>query len=979
MADNKFRYPPAPPNGDDTFSKNLVGFQITDGGGLTQGNFEFNDSISEKSNREFDVGVFSEPITLSDLQIKNVEQAKIIAQKKFSVYPNYDLTRVTNFAMYGSLRKRFSSSITKIINNFPAAIQVDRVFTDYTTGYTAYDIVYDNIENVTELKIDTNRIKNPFGIDYSKNSKRNLSLNPQDTHEIRNLTDNYKKYSLYLNSDFNTEYILVDFEPSLFLSGGVMTIFVSGNPFNQQVNTTTTILLKPNNLETEQIFTEKFDEVENFLLNRKILPKYTAEFQVIEEDISGRYFKTNKRATWPVQGFWNLDIISEEYERYLTKLNDIGDSLDEFKTDLISRFLTTSSFKDFDTDDQKMEKVLQLYGRSFDEIKKFIDALAHINSVNYTVKDDIPSQLLKNLSMTLGWNTDISPISNSDFLGSIFNTKEGSIYEGQAKDDTPAELNYQYYRNLILNSAYLFKSKGTHRSLEYILRFIGAPKALIEFNETIYLADGPVNIDRFNQEFSLMSGGTKIQTDTVLNPNDVFSFEGIQYTGFTTQSNIINVDTTIEDYPIDELGYPKSPKQTDNFFYEQGAGWFQRTPQHKSLEILDITNSTFAGQNANVQTTLEAFTYGQKYLKRYESFPYMNLGFGLTRMIDNQKSWSINETGLRVSNTGGYNSYYQVSDERLVLNAKNIEVFLNMGQGLVYDVWDMSRKTNYPIPSSGLTTEVQNTTGVDNTIINPRPQEKTFFEFAQTFYRNIINVRNRQNTNYKYPSLQQIYWDYLNSEEQVNIPSNKYTYQKMIDFTNGIGGYWTRLLEQMVPATTLWTGGQKMENSVFHRQKVVWRKQRGCEIVPVVCVPCVLTGQIFGYDCITKELDCDISANPSEILNNTLQNTLNENNLETGQCDLNSLVSQWYVEVQLGEQTILNELFFQGNGSNNFPTVDEWTSAVEENLNILNSYGLIYELVGTIVNIRNAGCDVLFEEESVSINAKVDISINCTV
>ena len=123
-----------------------------------------------------------------------------------------------------------------------------------------------------------------------------------------------------------------------------------------------------------------------------------------------------------------------------------------------------------------MEKVLQLYGRSFDDIKKFIDALGHINSVNYIVEDDIPSQLLKNLSLTLGWNDNISPISNDNFLQSIFNTKEGSVYEGKSKDSTPAEVNFQFYRNLILNSANLFKSKGTKKSIEYIFRLIESPK-----------------------------------------------------------------------------------------------------------------------------------------------------------------------------------------------------------------------------------------------------------------------------------------------------------------------------------------------------------------------------------------------------------------------------------------------------------------------------------------------------------------------
>ena len=41
MASNKFLYPPAPNNGGDTFSDNIVGLQTVDGGGLTQGNFDF--------------------------------------------------------------------------------------------------------------------------------------------------------------------------------------------------------------------------------------------------------------------------------------------------------------------------------------------------------------------------------------------------------------------------------------------------------------------------------------------------------------------------------------------------------------------------------------------------------------------------------------------------------------------------------------------------------------------------------------------------------------------------------------------------------------------------------------------------------------------------------------------------------------------------------------------------------------------------
>jgi hypothetical protein len=157
-------------------------------------------------------------------------------------------------------------------------------------------------------------------------------------------------------------------------------------------------------------------------------------------------------------------------------------NFDSYKTNLISRFLTTASLKEFDTTDKKLEKVLQLYGRSFDETKKFIDALANMNSVRYNVKNDIPSQLLRNLSQTLGWGINMSPISETQLLDSVFNSAE-SNFSGVPIGQTPEELNYQYFRNLLLNSAFLFKSKGTRKSIEILMRLIGAPEFLVDFND----------------------------------------------------------------------------------------------------------------------------------------------------------------------------------------------------------------------------------------------------------------------------------------------------------------------------------------------------------------------------------------------------------------------------------------------------------------------------------------------------------------
>ena len=73
----------------------------------------------------------------------------------------------------------------------------------------------------------------------------------------------------------------------------------------------------------------------------------------------------------------------------------------------------------------------------------------------------------------------------------------------------------------------------------------------------------------------------------------------------------------------------------------------------------------------------------------------MGYGFTIRKQIDNKKSWAINDSDVRISNTGGFNSYYYVEDDKFTLNVKNTEVFLNPAQGLEYDVWFLSRTKNY--------------------------------------------------------------------------------------------------------------------------------------------------------------------------------------------------------------------------------------------------------------------------------------------
>ena len=1011
MAVQKYTCPPQTAAGSGTFSNNLVGFQLVQGGGFTQGNFTFTNSITEKSNRTFNTGVFSNPISLETLNT-SLSESKLILAKNFQVYPNLDLTQVSSFTLYGPLTKRLASSVEHVVNYFPAALEISSNYPNFTSGTTASNIGFDTSENITQFDLNVETIYNPFNIDFTVNATNNLKNREIKVSDLRNLTVNFLNYVLVVNGQ---SYNLFDIDETNSLTAGTLTVYVEGNPFSGNIQSYDYLIIRPNDDVVNKVFSLDLDYVDRFLLNRSTVPLYSAIFDTPTEGDDGTTFNTSQKITWPLYGQWNLDILTDSFTVYLEKLNTVGENFDSFKTNLITRFMVTDSIIEFDTVDQKVDKVLKIYGRSFDETKVFIDALANMTSVNYNVGNDIPSQLLKNLAQTLGWNTDISPITNDNFLDSLFTTNPTPEFDGISANPTPDELNYQYYRNLILNSAYLFKSKGTRKSIENLLRLIGAPDALVEFNETVYVADQKINISEFNQRYELIAGGSYIQESVLLDPTSTYSIQGSVYTAFTVTNTVIETDTSVSDYPIDGSGYPSMVEPTENYYFQIGAGWFESTPFHRSNEIINYTTSVFTGQNFNVQTQLAPFTYGYPYLQRYENFPYLNLGFGLQRINDNKKSWISTDTN-RQSSDAGFNSDYFVGDDRLVINVKNIDLYLNPAQGLLYDVWYVSQTSNYPIPNTGLPdfssanfltnfglgscnysagTSVSALTycgfQFDKTIINPKPQKKTFFEFAQDFIKNMINVRDRlfifDGKTGGYPKLQSIFWQYLLSEQTVNIPTNEFTYAKLIEYVEGLGDYWIRLVEQMVPATTIWNTGIKLENSVFHRQKFVYRRQQGCEIIPIPCEPCIATGPLFSYNCTYETLSCPIypwlnggvsTPSFSDVLYQTLNNYLTSMNLTINDCNSNSLYSEWFVDVTLDNNQLIQQPFFNGYGLTDFPSQSQWIQALQNSLPQLINYNLGYYINNSTLYVQNLLCGQNLQNQTFELNVGINFSINCS-
>ena len=72
-----------------------------------------------------------------------------------------------------------------------------------------------------------------------------------------------------------------------------------------------------------------------------------------------------------------------------------------------------------------------------------------------------------------------------------------------------------------------------------------------------------------------------------------------------------------------------------------------------------------------------------------------------------------------------------------------------------------------------------------------------------------------------YYSLETTYNEYL-SESSIT----PYDFNSVNQFINNMSPYWVQIVEQFIPSSTLWTGGNLVENNTFNRSKHTYLKPR---------------------------------------------------------------------------------------------------------------------------------------------------------
>jgi len=553
------------------FDPDLVGLQIAANGGtslFTFGNFNITTNLDPKLNKNFITGKYSDFFSLDDLDLTE-SSTETLLNNNTQTTLRLDETKLKNFALFGSMTEYVRVCLEGIITNWPAAlfvntlVQIDGL--DYNVNsYDNYS--YDSLYDESTFRVNTSYLSNPYEINYLTNGTIIDTFN--EANDLRNLTVNYDSYVIYINGE---EFPVLGFTGSTNLLNDFLYFKAKGNPFTGNVTTNNVNFhIKPNKTIVNTFF-NSLTGLEKYLLNRQMVPLYTATFEYPIRTESGVIMYTEKSITWPVIDGYNIDFNSTAYEQYAISLLEVTSNYDLNETELVNRFLVSESISAFDTvpvhlaevhqdttTGQKVNKTLNIYGRSFDDFNQYIEGISLAHTVTYDKRDNVPDKYLKDLARVLGWDL-VNVITNSNLLNNYVDYADSS-YSGMSVGLTPVETDLEMWRRIILNTPWIWKSKGARKSIEFLLHFMGIPKGLITFNEYIYKAKAPIDMDIFS---------------TILAQN--------------------GIDDNLSLYPIDKDGYPKPLRDTEDMYFQGNGLWFRETGGSGSTIDILYGNNPHAG------------------------------------------------------------------------------------------------------------------------------------------------------------------------------------------------------------------------------------------------------------------------------------------------------------------------------------------------------------------------------------------------
>lgn len=519
-----------------------------DSGSIPYGesNFKFVHNQNDNTKKSFKNGKWLEHDGSTVWTLGDVAGTQPKEESNVVIKPNKNSFR--DYAYFGSCVELLRVSLENIIKFYPGELYVtDRPYIYTNQSGSTETLGYEAFNNPVE-------IYNPFSINISKTNIPSDVLNDEDFNPLRYFATSLNKYALvttvsgqtdsecFSNWDVTTKnkkcYKTGEFIDSIVLttdSGDSIEIreyyFDTGNILITE-GTNSGKRIRPMDKYIEEVFSTKFSQFDNFLLNRDSKPIYTIDIDVPTETDDG-ISVTRTEFTFPVLYGWNLDVKSGRYTKYTNDLLHVAEFYDTHYSNNLWENIVHESIKNMDSTFSNPSKdedisdyrlgignihgLMLAYARQFDDIKLSIENIKSSNVVTYNENNNIPDYLLSDTLGLSGWEVS-SAVKTLDETAKV-----GNLFSGSTAEYTTEELNTTFMRNLKINSRAIFSHKGNRQGIEMLLALFGF--ASYEYGRNYY--------NCLPESSKITSGGRTLSWDE-LSEEDKSKFYDYKFNEYVT-------------------------------------------------------------------------------------------------------------------------------------------------------------------------------------------------------------------------------------------------------------------------------------------------------------------------------------------------------------------------------------------------------------------------------------------------------------
>lgn len=497
--------------------------------------------------------------------------------KDSQIILNPDYESIGDFSYYGSSVNLVKSALVDIALRFPAELY----FTNEKSNIPGFEDYY-VISNDYGIDIYTEHVDNDV---ENKLRYMSLSYGSYWSYKTGNIPDECICDIYITRQNITCDGVIALVDITLAVNNGIpvrprISVYKQGSNvyylYNNKDAGGYNIDARDYHIQPKKDIVDEFydsiDDFERVLLNRESVPKYTAIFNTPYETDKG-FFTYKRKYTWPSTYGWNPDLSGLGYERYVSELIELAEFYDEYNTNNLWRSMTHEAIKNLDwtftrlngddveefetIDSSKVEPILKIWGRQYDDIKRYIDNIPKSLNVTLDKKNNVPDYFLDDVLNLSGWETT-SLILDDDIRTTTLYT--GSVLNGYDSIDASNE----FFRRLKVFSPYLLSLKGTRNGLVSTLGLFGFDEGTdYDIDEKILIASSPTGT---YPNFSDVKSENKKKYNYVA-ADDIDGLYGLPL------ARVEDMSSSDEDNGYVIPWYDRDKKYDGELYFQSKGGW----------------------------------------------------------------------------------------------------------------------------------------------------------------------------------------------------------------------------------------------------------------------------------------------------------------------------------------------------------------------------------------------------------------------